>query len=229
MESNPINMSSRRCIINGRMVDIYTYDEYSNHPELARTAPSNTAISKISPSGKELILPYKGKVTNNVSEPVVPGVYDEGPIDLIVYPEACDESNYIPSEIVSFDNTDTIKERLDKQEKLSKMSEPWITTPDNVTEFTIEDTNQPEMIGLKTAINEKHIDFDKYSVRFGENFPNDKRQLKGDSITLNILKRFCRNLDLDAVLIFKDRSPDVPNPLGKEIKVSLTDSYDEGE
>ena len=68
------------------------------------------------------------------------------------------------------------------------------------------------------------LNFDESS---SDNFPNDKRQLRGDSMTLNILKRFCRNLDLEAQLILKDKNDNVPNPLGREIVVSLTDGYDE--
>ena len=79
------------------------------------------------------------------------------------------------------------------------------------------------MRALKMALNAKNIDIDRYAGRFGENFPNDKRQLKNGSATLKIIKRFCDNCDVEAVLTFKDRSPDVPNPMNTEITVSLTD------
>ena len=73
------------------------------------------------------------------------------------------------------------------------------------------------------ALNAKHIDIDKYAGRFGENFPNDKRQLKNNNATLKIIKRFCENCDMEAILIFKDKNPDVPNPMNKEVVVSLTE------
>jgi hypothetical protein len=81
------------------------------------------------------------------------------------------------------------------------------------------------MRALKMALNAKHIDIDKYAGRFGENFPNDKRQLKNNNATLKIIKRFCENCDMEAFLTFRDKSDDVPNPMGTEIVVSLTDNY----
>jgi hypothetical protein len=30
---------------------------------------------------------------------------------------------------------------------------------------------------------------------------------------------------MEAVLIFRDKNPNVPNPIGREISVSLTDGY----
>ena len=82
------------------------------------------------------------------------------------------------------------------------------------------------MVALKMALNSKHIDIDKYAGRFGDNYPNDKRQLKLESATLKIIKRFCENCDMDAILILKDKDENVPNPMGKEIKVSLTKPVD---
>ena len=97
------------------------------------------------------------------------------------------------------------------------MTEPWITSPDNITTFPISSDDQPEMKALKLALNAKHIDFDKYAPRFGSNFPNDKRQLKNPSATLNIIKRFCDNCDMECELVFKDKNTGVPNPMNKEI------------
>ena len=60
-----------------------------------------------------------------------------------------------------------------------------------------------------------------------DNYPNDKRQLKSSSATLNIIKRFCTNCDMEAILILKDANPDVPNPIGKDIAISLTKATDD--
>ena len=72
----------------------------------------------------------------------------------------------------------------------------------------------------------KSIDIEKYAGRFRDNFPNDKRQLKNTSATLNILKRFCKCMDMEALLTLRDKNPNVPNPIGEEITVSLTDGTD---
>ena len=64
-------------------------------------------------------------------------------------------------------NTD-IKELIEAGDKAKKLDEPFITTPDSVTNIPIRDTDQPEMKCLKMALNAKHMDIDKYASRFGE-------------------------------------------------------------
>jgi hypothetical protein len=226
MEAKLPEFNIKRCVFNGQSVDILDYESYGKNPELARTAPSSTVIEATTESGKNIVLPYKGKRPASES---VPGVYDYGPMDIIIMPKEEFENDYIPNDVVIFNSKDGIKNIQDKQEKLAKLTEPWIVNSDNITVVGIEDTNQPEMVGLKTAINEKQIDLDKYASRFGDNFPNDKRQLKNDSLTLKILKRFCTNLDIEAELVFRDKNPNVPNPINREIVVSLTENYEDDE
>ena len=78
-------------------------------------------------------------------------------------------------------------------------------------------------------IDVQNIDIDKYADRFGENFPNDKRKMKDDKITLFLLKRMAECLDMNVDLIISDKNPNVPNPIGMPIKVSLTGNGDETE
>jgi hypothetical protein len=222
MNPNPLNIHSKRCVINGVMMNIMTYDDYAKSSQLA---DSSTGIEKKTTSGKTIVLPYKGKLQRNISAPNIPGVYDIGPADIVIMPSAEEEDDYVPNKIIEFDNTDNIKKILESQAQLSKLAEPWITNPDNITFVSISESDRPEVVGLKTAINEKHIDIDKYASRFGENFPNDKRQLRNESLTLKMVERFANNLDMEAVLIFRDKNPNVPNPIGREISVSLTDGY----
>ena len=222
MNPIPLNVHTRKCVMNGQMMDILTSEEYSKFSELAN---SSTGIEKVTESGKTVVLPYKGKMATN--NPTVPGVYDIGPAYITIMPPPESEDDYVPKEIIEFDNTDGIKKIMESQAQLTKLAEPWITNPDNITMISIGDSDRPEVVGLKTAINQKHIDIDKYAGRFGENFPNDKRQLKNEGLTLKMIERFCKNLDIEAVLTFRDKSSDVPNPIGKEITVSLTDNIDE--
>ena len=78
------------------------------------------------------------------------------------------------------------------------------------------------MVALKEAIIAKHIDLDSYDYRFGEsNFPNDKRLLKKESISLKKLIAYCNALDINAILTLTDLSPDIPNPMGHDIVYSL--------
>lgn len=79
----------------------------------------------------------------------------------------------------------------------------------------------PEMRALKECIIAKEIDLDKYSERFGVNYPNDKRKLKDPDITSYLLKRFCSNLDIDVDMVFRDKEGDIANPMNKEIRINL--------
>ena len=223
MNPIPLNVHTRKCVMNGQMIDIMSYEDYSKASELAN---SSTGIEKVTASGKTVVLPYKGKLPSNAN-PSTPGVYNLGPLDLVIMPTTELEDDYVPKEIIEFDNTDGIKKIMESQAQLTRLAEPWITSPDNITLVSIGESDRPEVVGLKTAINEKHIDIDKYAGRFGENFPNDKRQLKNEGLTLKMIERFCKNLDIEAVLTFRDKSSNVPNPIGKEITVSLTDGFED--
>ena len=219
MKIPPLNVKIKRCILNGQMYDLLSYEKYAESNDLVS---SSTAV-EMTYKDTDIILPYKGKITNN--KPNIPGIYNAGCIDFIVYPDDNFITDYIPQKIISMDNHTAMKEILKKEEMLSKMDEPWITSPDNITRFPIVEGDQPEMICLKSALNEKKIDFDKYAPRFGVNFPNGKRQMKNKSATLNIIKRFCEKCDMEAILTLRDKNNDVPNPIGREITVSLTEDY----
>lgn len=213
----PLDISMSKCVINGKMMDVVDYEEYANNP--ATRDSSIGIIEKY--QGEEIVLPYRGEDDPNHKN-MVPGIYDAGAIDFKVYPKEKDLPDYTPEKIINFNNNDSMRDILEKEETLSRMNEPWITSPNNITQFPIMEEDRPEMICLKSALNAKHIDFDKYGNRFGDNFLNDKRQLKNDGVTLKILKRFCDNCDMEAILTLRDQSPNVPNPIGKEIQVSLT-------
>lgn len=212
----PLNVKVSRGIVNGQMYDVVNYDQYAANPE---AYTDNTGII-MNYKGNDIILPLKGAYSGN---PTSPGIYNTGPVDFTVYPNDNNIKDFVPEKIIEMSNISNIKEILEKEETLSRLSEPWITSPDSITKFPIQEDDHPEMKCLKTALNEKEIDFDKYAVRFGDNFPNDKRQLKNNGATLNIIKRFCDNLDMEALLILRDKNDNVPNPIGREIIVSLTD------
>lgn len=214
----PLNVNLKRCIISGQMYDLVSYDEYINQEPIRS---NSTAIIE-EYKGDNIVLPYRGTLSG---QPTLPGIYNAGCVDFCIYPEDNMTSQYIPNKIIDINNKMAMKDILEKEDIMARLDEPWITSPDNITKFPINDADQPEMVCLKTALNEKEIDFDKYSPRFGDNFPNDKRQLKNNGATLNIIKRFCEKCDMEAILILRDKNPNVPNPIGKEISVSLTEDY----
>lgn len=167
-----------------------------------------------------IYLPVKGEYNNST----LPGVYTLGNVALVeIRPEEIFRDKYIPKDAVTMTNEDDIRELIKKGDAIKKLDEPFLTSPDNITKIPVKDSDQPEMRGLKMALNAKNIDIDKYATRFGENYPNDKRQLKNSNATLKIIKRFCDNCDMEALLIFRDKGEDIPNPMNTEVVVSLTD------
>lgn len=223
MEENnfgPLNISVTKAVVNGSIYDIMTYEEYT---KIKNSCPTNNVAIRYSKDGHNYVLPAKGKYNESTT---TPGVYNAGPIDFIITPSESNQDQYTPLKEINISNKNSIKEILEKEEVISRMNEPWITSPDNITKFPICDDDQPEMKALKQALNAKKIDFDKYASRFGPNFPNDKRQLKNKSATLNIIKRFCDNCDLECEIVFRDKSSNVPNPLGNnvEIRALITDN-----
>lgn len=219
MNIPPLDVSVTKAATNGHIVDVIKYEDYSKDPEKYRD--SNNAAVLFNHKGKDLLLPVRGRYSANVS---LPGVYNAGSIDFVVYPDEAFADRYVPKQFVSMSNNDDIEKLIKNGEAIRKLDEPFITSPDEVTCIPIRQSDQPEMKGLKEALNAKKIDIDKYAPRFGQNFPNDKRQLRNNSATIKIIKRFCENCDMEALLIFKDKSPDVPNPIGKEIVISLTET-----
>lgn len=212
----PIDINITRGIINGQTYVMIPYEEYVNNEALRF---SDTAVVE-EVDGKQIILPYRGEYGGKMTNP---GIYNAGCVDFCVYPTEENINDFIPSKVISVNSKMSMKEMLENEETLARLDEPWITSPDNITHFTIQEEDQAEMICLKTALNEKKMDFDKYSARFGDNFPNDKRQMKNNSVTLNIIKRFCEKCDMEAMLTLRDKNENVPNPIGREITVSLTE------
>ena len=219
LEIPPLNVSVTKAAVNGQVVDVIDYEEYAKHIDSYKMR-SDVAIP-VNMNGKEILLPLKGEYNSNVT---VPGIYNAGCVDFLIYPDEAFAERYIPKDFISMSNTDSIKELIKNGDAARKLDEPFITSPDSITNIPVKDTDQPEMKGLKMALNAKNIDIDKYAQRFGDNFPNDKRQLKNSNATLKIIKRFCENCDMEVTLTFKDKSPDVPNPMNTEITVSLTEN-----
>ena len=222
MEIPPLKVSITKAAINGQVVDVVDYDEYSNHIDCY--SGRNDVAIPVDMRGREILLPIKGSYSSNVT---LPGVYNAGCVDFLIYPDEAFAERYIPKDFISMSNTDDIRELIKNGDAARKLDEPFITSPDSITCIPIKETDQPEMKGLKMALNAKNIDIDKYAARFGDNYPNDKRQLKNSNATLKIIKRFCENCDMEAILTFRDKNPDVPNPMNTEITVSLTDEIDE--
>ena len=139
-----------------------------------------------------------------------------------------EEKEYIATEenIIDFSDKTKIRDIINTQNKLRSMESAVLTSADNITIPIDDQHDRPEILGLKEAIRCKHIDLDKYAPRFGANYNNDRRLLDKNSITLAKLIAYGNALDMEISLTFKDKSPDIPNPIGKEITVIVTDTDD---
>lgn len=217
-----LNVDLKRAVSNGQVYEVLTEQEYFDEPN--KYANRNDIGILLKYKDSDVVIPLRSE---DNATPVSPGLYHapNSPIAFVKIPDDTVLHKYIPEKIVSINNLSNVQEIINTSEEIRKLDEPFITTPDEITKIPIRPDDQPEMVCLKSAINAKNIDIDKYANRFSSNYPNDKRQLRNTSVTLNIIKRFCANMDMEAVLTLRDKSPDVPNPMGKEITVSLTDEF----
>lgn len=212
----PLNVEVSRAVLNGHMYDLMSYEEYA---KIGQYIP-NTALYE-TVHGQGVVIPNRGNYNGQTG----PGLYNAGCIDFVILPDEKSVADYIPTKIVNLDNHLDIRDILQRKDVMARMDEPWITSPDNITQFNIGEEDQPEMRCLKTALNMKRMDIDKYAPRFGDNYPNDKRQLKNKAATLHIIKRYCKCCDMEALITLRDKNPDVPNPMGSEVTFSLTADY----
>lgn len=224
MDIKPLDIDVKISTSNGKIYEMIDYDEYTKNKDRYLDRDDIGIEIKDKKSDTKLLLPLKKKESDN---PISPGIYNQGPFDYIIYPDEINKPKYVPDKVVRLGNKMDAAEIIKTGQEIRHLDEAFITTPDNITKIPIQDDDQPEMICLKRALNDKNIDLDKYAGRFGDNFPNDKRQLKNRSATLNIIKRYCKNCDMEAILTLRDANPDVPNPIGHEITVSLTDGYED--
>lgn len=209
-----MDISAKKSKVDDRLMDVVSIDEYLEHPELYANNGTGVEMSK---DGQTYVLPHR---SGQYSEDRA-GVYDCGPIVKFVYPCEKDIEKYT-NPIIDLANVKSIGELIEKEGLIRDIERELLTSPDSIFTPVINDTDSPVMRGLKEAVIAKNIDLDKYSDRFGDNYPNDKRQFKRDSITLFMFERMCDCLDMKARIIIEDKNPDVPNPIGKSISIDIT-------
>lgn len=214
----PLNMKT--ATLDGKMYSVVSFDEFQQNKNLY--ANTMTAVEVPTEVGST-ILPFRTG-TNVDSRP---GVYVDGSLTFVHQAE--NPKEYQPNEIINFSNQDDIVEysRKCNMKRSMEMETLVCTDPSEYYVPPFSGKESPEMYALKQAVVAKKIDLDRYSDRFGDNYPNDKRQFKSDTITLFMLKRMCTNLDMNARLIIEDANPNVINPIGKQISVDLFGKNDE--
>ena len=210
-------MNLKRAKVDGKMCDIIDLDELHENISLYKTGYVGIQVEK---DNEQYVLPYKQSIqyTQDINKP---GVYPLGNVgEVVVLPE--DDIDYYQPEIIDFSDTKSIEEYITKQGRLKNIEKEILTTQDNIFKPPVGENDTAEMKALKLAIAQKNIDIDKYASRFGENFPNDKRKMKDDKISLLLLKRIGEALDMNIQIKISDANPNVPNPMGNPIVVQLT-------
>lgn len=159
-----------------------------------------------------------------------PGFYimGSGKIGKIIYPNDEDREEYSIKNAVDFSDVSNMKDLISKQEEVKRMESEVLSNSDNLFKPIVKENDSPEMKAMKKAICLKNIDLDLYQDRFSDNYNNDKRLLKGPSITISKMKSICDKLDIKVTLTLSDANPDVPNPIGESISVDIC-GYDNEE
>lgn len=154
-----------------------------------------------------------------------PGIYKKGLYNIIVEPDEDQAEEYKVNKdnIINFGNATNIREVISKQDKLKELENATLVSANgNIFIPLDKDNDTKEMLALKEAVRNKHIDINKYESRFGNNFNNDIRIFNKPSITLEKIKTICNALDIEVSMTFKDRDTEVPNPIGKSITTVVT-------
>lgn len=211
-------MAVRKAKIEDCIYDVITIDEFYKNPDFYKSAP--TAIE----GGDGYLYPIRSN-----SNDMRPGFIDEGPMQFFTPPSGQQCPIYSDRNIIDFSKASSIKDIIKAQDRLASAEKAILTTIDNVFIPPTNADDTPEMVLLKQAIVDKHIDLDKYESRFGSNYNNDKRLLKKNSITFGKFRNTCKALDIKATLTLEDTSSDVPNPMGNKIDICLTDAFDSDE
>lgn len=218
-----MSMPDKCAIMNGKRFNVYSEEQlFKYKSDLLQDDQSAIEIK----NGEEsIILPIR----SDSSKSDKPGVYinEKNPFAFLCYPTTEEEKEtYIPAKdhIVDWREPNTMQELADLKDQLNKTMNQYLETDTesgNVFRPPLLENDTAEMRALKHCIIAKNIEIDKYAERFGVNFPNDKRKMKDSEITSFLLKRTCTNLDIEVDMVFRDASPDVPNPMGKTVRVNL--------
>lgn len=215
-------MDLRTTTVDGKLVDVLSEQEYAEKAKIYSENPSmyqNTAL-EISNGDNSYVLPFRNKTDDR------PGIYNEmdGSIYFVRFPNKEEDASYNSKDlqIVDYSNVNDVKEFLKKNDQIRDMENTILSDIDSVYTPSIGEQDSPEMKAFKMAIASKHCDLNKYAPRFGDNYLNDKRILKGPSITMNKLILMSKKMDIEVEMILRNSGDDVANPMDKEIRVILT-------
>lgn len=204
-------MELRKMKINNSYFDVVSLEEYNKNKSVYDD--KHTAI-----------------ITDGYALPVLPksdtesiGIRVMGLVNPFNPPVSIeDKEAYSLENAIDMSKPTNYREYIEATQKLKNVEREILLNVDNKTVPIIGNDDTPQMRGLKEAITRKNCDCDSYSHRFGSNYPNDKRALKDNDISMKKLIRFGNAMDMKMTLTIEDSNPDVPNPMGNPVKVILT-------
>ena len=196
--------------LDGRLYSVTSMSDYTDNQALY--SPRFTAIN----IGNGTVLPICSRVIDNG-----PGVYYQPGAMICPIQKPENPDVYSATKIIDYDNSKDIGDIIRNNELIADIQSELLTTSDNIFHLRITNDDTPEMKALKSAINAKQVDKRQYEDRFDQ-FQNDMRLLKGNSITLAKLISICNAFDIDAELTLRDKQ-DIPNPMNTEFTVDLTE------
>lgn len=195
--------------LENRLYSVATMEEFTNTPDLFN--PKYTAIQ-----AHGLVMPIRSKIGDTG-----PGYYYQ-PGAMCCYVQKPEHpEDYSEEGIIDFTNLTDITQVLKNNELIRDIQQEIMTNSENILYLKIGDNDTPEMKAMKSAINAKQVDKKQYEPRF-EQFQNDMRLLKGNSITLGKIVSISDAFDIAVELTLRDK-PDAPNPMNTEITVDLTE------
>ena len=214
----------KKAKIGRRIMDVIDQEEFIRrselNPEAVKELAEDTAVQ--APNG--MLYP----VQKQFSE-AIPGVYDAGPMLIYNTPDSMKtDPQYQKENIIDFENVNSLQESIARQAQLEQAERTILISPENIFTPIVQETDNPEMALLKTAIARKSIDLESYKQRFGSDYNNDKRIFEQPSVTFFKLKRVCEIFDIKATLTLED-NPGAVNPIGEKLSAVITRDKGEGE
>ena len=211
----------KKASIGGKKLDVINYDSYGKYKDVV--IENGSAAVEVKVNEDSFILPVRTTVGANMDKP---GLYvnQNSPIHFLSFPKTEEEKElYCPSKekILDYNDIATMQKCIEEKEKLDFETNRALEASDNKTIPPIKESDTPTMRALKEAIIAKNMDIDMYKERFGENFPNDKRKLNDDNVTLFILERYCQCLDMEADIILRDAPGNIANPMNKVVTANI--------
>lgn len=202
----------QKCIYTGdRLLDVVPIEEYSRNP--GSYVAKGTALE----FGQDFVMPVISDMDKG------PGIVvkQNKPIAAVKIPEDSDIQKFSNSKIIDFSKSESMEDFMGKQTLLHQLEKDVLSSPDNIFAPEVDPSEAPAMQLLKRAVTAKHIDLDKYEPRFGSNYANDKRLFNKPNISMQMLMRVCKALDIKATLTLEDQDGDIANPMGPENKMSI--------